>query len=89
MLPVQIEAFGAVAKTSLLIPPLLALTYCLLGVVFPPIIEKVVGDRRLQAVAPSSVGIRAVLAVVSTAVIIRSSAMLTVAGVPPVQVKLV
>jgi hypothetical protein len=41
VLPVQIAAFGGVAKTSLLIPPLLALTYCLLGGVFPSLVEKV------------------------------------------------
>ena len=37
VLPVQIAA----AKTSLLIPPLLALTYCLLGGIFPSLVEKV------------------------------------------------
>ena len=40
MLPV--DAFGA--KTSLLIPPLLALTYALLGGVFPVLARGVVGD---------------------------------------------
>lgn len=41
VLPVELAALGGVAKTSLLIPPLLALTYCLLGGVFPSLLEKV------------------------------------------------
>jgi hypothetical protein len=41
VLPVELVALGGVAKTSLLIPPLLALTYCLLGGVFPSLLEKV------------------------------------------------
>jgi len=41
VLPLQFQAFGNIAKSSLLIPPLLALTYMLLGGVFPPLVERV------------------------------------------------
>lgn len=86
VLPVQIEAFGNVAKSSLLIPPLLALTYCLLGGVFPALVGSVVGSGQVpwQRFQGGS-GTRAGLAVASTALIIKSSEVLSTAGAPASQ----
>lgn len=39
VMPVQLPVLGFVAKTSLIIPPLLAITYCLLGGIFPPLVS--------------------------------------------------
>ena len=90
VLPVQIEAFGNVAKSSLLIPPLLAVTYCLLGGVFPALVRKVVGAGRLPSQSwqcnDSNLGARAALAVGSTAAIIRTSEMLSTSAMPTNQV---
>jgi hypothetical protein len=86
ILPVQIEAFGNVAKSSLLIPPLLALTYCLLGGVFPALVGNVVGSGQVPwQQSQGGSGTRAGLAVASTALIIKSSEVLATAGAPASQ----
>ena len=80
--PITIALFNA--KTSLLIPPLLALTYALLGSVLPSLTERfLVGDGRLLTPPTASFQprARAALAVVSTIGIIKLSEILTLA--PP------
>ena len=89
MLPVTLELPMAVAKTALIIPPLLALTYALLGGVLPAIAQAIVGDG--QARPPLLLGgsprSRAAAAVLSTSLIIKSSSLLLGAeaamGLPP------
>ena len=78
--PITIALFNA--KTSLLIPPLLALTYALLGSVLPSLTERfLVGDGRLLTPPTASFQprARAALAVVSTIGIIKLSEILTLA----------
>ena len=75
------------AKTSLLIPPLLALTYALLGGVFPLVAQRVVGAGGAGGDAPTPLvelkllsrseerRARAVLAVLATCAVIKLSAV--------------
>lgn len=77
-----ISAFGA--RSSLLIPPLLALTYGLLGGVFPLVARQFVGTG---GVAPllrldSSERDCAILAVLATCGVLKLSAVLLAADVP-------
>jgi hypothetical protein len=71
----------AFSRRSLLIPPLLALAYALLGGVFPPLAMAFVGGS-----PPSprgAPGPTAALAVSSTVAIIKLSELLQQAGLPP------
>ena len=79
-----VDAFGA--KTSLLIPPLLALTYALLGGVFPVLARDVVGDGGPLPYAEPLLALpnlscdedrvaRALLAVLATCAVIKLSAI--------------
>ena len=80
--PITIEVFDA--KTSGLIPPLLAITYVLLGSVLPLASQTVVGrDKAFVAPCESAPrGAVAAFAVVSTVAIIKLSEVLTLAGLP-------
>ena len=84
VMPVQLPVLGFVAKTSLIIPPLLAITYCLLGGIFPPLVAAVLGTGRLPSSLVGSLPPerRALLAVASTATIIKISALLATSNVP-------
>lgn len=80
-LPVQLGPDGTCVKSSLLIPPLLALAYVLLGAVLPRLSGQVVGG--MEKCAPSLPLLRgrgatttAGLAVLSTIAIIRLSVVL-------------
>ena len=70
-----------IAKTSLLIPPLLALTYALLGGVFPAIARRVAPGA---AAAPliDDQKLRTIAAVVATCSVIKLSAVLIAAERP-------
>ena len=70
-----------IAKTSLLIPPLLALTYALLGGVFPAIARRVAPGA---AAAPliDDQKLRTIAAVVATCSVIKLSAILIAAETP-------
>ena len=70
-----------IAKTSLLIPPLLALTYALLGGVFPAIARRVAPGA---AAAPliDDQRVRTVAAVVATCSVIKLSAVLIAVDAP-------
>lgn len=81
VLPISVDLGLGIAKTSLLIPPLLALAYALLGGVFPPLAMAFVGGS-----PPSprgAPGPTAALAVSSTVAIIKLSELLQQAGLPP------
>ena len=67
------------AKTSMLVPPLLAIAYVLLGHVLPSIASKMV-PTSLIAPLPLPRSIRVIAAVSSTAAIVRASALLADAG---------
>ena len=84
VLPIEIPCGIWNAQTSLLIPPLLALTYALLGAVLPAACEFVVGSgRTLEPPAGSlSPRARAALAVASTIGIIKLSELLTLSALP-------
>lgn len=60
-------------ETSLLIPPLLAITYLLLGGVLPPIAQRICGDARARDVGGDN-QTRAIAAILSTCAIVRLSA---------------
>lgn len=78
MLPVTLNLGLGFAKTSLLVPPLLALAYALLGSLLPRLLEAIGGAEavgRLPLLRPQPV-LRAVLAVVSTCFIIKISELL-------------
>lgn len=74
VLPVSIDALNA--HTSLLIPPLLALTYLLLGGVLPRVSELIVGNGRALPASSIPLGLTAMLAVTSTVAIIKASELL-------------
>ena len=77
--PVEVGTSIAVAKSSILVPPLLFVAYLLLGGVFPIVAKNLVGPARIlppPGFAKLSSSQRAVLAVASTAGIIRTSAIL-------------
>ena len=83
VLPITLQV-GFTAKTSLLIPPLLALTYALLGSVLPAISERIVGSSRAMNPPAASLSprARAALAVASTVFLIKSSELLTLSALP-------
>lgn len=89
LLPIALELPTGVAKTALIIPPLLALTYALLGGIFPAIAQAVVGDgqARRPLLLGGSARSRAAAAVFSTSLVIKSSSLLLGAeattGLPP------
>ena len=81
VLPLQIGG----AATSFLIPPLLALTYALLGGLLPAAARAVVGDGSLGSAAPARKGelrLRALSAVAATCGIIKLSEILLESGAP-------
>jgi len=80
VLPIRIGVFDA--ETSLLIPPLLALTYALLGSVLPAVAERVAGRGRVLDPPALSARSRAFGAVASTVVIIKLSEALALAVLP-------
>ena len=70
------------AKTSVLVPPLLAIAYALLGSWLPALLEPLTGPGsvgNLPLLRPQPL-VRAVLAVASTCFIIKSSELLLVTG---------
>lgn len=76
------------ARTSLLIPPLLAITYALLGCVLPVLVEGLIGrgtavEPAAAAQAPMSPRARAGLAVATTILIIKLSEVLTLLPMLP------
>eukprot|EP00965_Chrysotila_dentata_P105544 3485874-Pleurochrysis_carterae.AAC.2 len=73
VLPVQLPLLLGTAQTSLIIPPLLAITYALLGGLFPALAQQLVGNGSLQGVPAMSSARRAGLAVASTVLIIKAS----------------
>ena len=89
-LPLALPIFGA--KTSWIVPPLLAVAYALLGGVLPVAAERLIGPGQLRGVplgractAPIDFlapGQRAALAVASTVGIIKLSEVLVVAALP-------
>lgn len=68
-LPISLGGF----ETSLLIPPLLSITYTLLGGVLPPITLRICGDARVRDVGGDDQA-RAAAAILSTCAIVRLSA---------------
>lgn len=74
VLPITIAIFNA--KTSLLIPPLLGLTYALLGSVLPVVSEALVGRGRTAQPVTLSLASTAAFAVASTISIIKLSELL-------------
>ena len=81
VLPVAVPLGLGVAKTSLLIPPLLALAYAVLGGLLPPLAMALVGGDPPSTVAISP-GRNAALAVSSTVGIIKLSELLQLAQLP-------
>ena len=79
VLPVSMNLGLAFAKTSLLVPPLLAIAYALLGSLLPRVLETITGLNStvgsLPLLRPPPV-LRAALAVLSTCFIIKSSELL-------------
>ena len=71
------------ARTSLQIPPLLALTYAVLGGALPAAAERVVGTRRLSTMAEYAPPARAAVAVASTVAIIKLSETLQLSALAP------
>jgi len=80
VLPISVDLGFSVAKTSLLIPPLLALAYAVLGGLLPPLAMALVGGSSPLRGAP---GPTAALAVSSTVAIIKLSELLQLAELPP------
>ncbi|CAE6918717.1 Ogt [Symbiodinium sp. CCMP2592] len=84
VLPVSADLVVGVARTSLLVPPLLAVAYALLGSVLPSLAASILGSENagnlplLRGLSPLS---RAILAVTSTCLIIKASELLISAGV--------
>ena len=84
VLPVTLNLGLGFAKTSLLVPPLLALAYALLGSLLPQLLEAIGGTEavgRLPLLRPQPV-LRAVLAVASTCFIIKISELLVTSDGP-------
>lgn len=83
VLPVSADLVLGVARTSLLVPPLLAVAYALLGSVLPSLAASILGSRNaenlplLRGLSPLT---RAILAVTSTCLIIKASELLISAG---------
>jgi hypothetical protein len=82
--PVQLELWpGASVATSLLVPPLLAFAYAVIGQGLPAV-PRALGVRGGVPLARGlSPRARALLAMLCTACVIRASEALTTAGVPP------
>ena len=79
VLPVSMNLGLGFAKTSLLVPPLLAIAYALLGSLLPRVLETIAGLNSTVGSLPllrPPPGLRAALAVVSTCFIIKSSELL-------------
>ena len=83
VLPVSLPLPLGEARTSLLIPPLLALTYAVLGGALPAAAERVVGTRRLSTMAEYAPPARAAAAVASTVAIIKLSETLQLSALAP------
>jgi hypothetical protein len=81
LLPVRIDLGVGVACTSLIVPPLLALAYVVIGDLFPRLARRVVcgGQPALRDLSSRQ---RALLAVLSTACIIRASEALATTAAP-------
>jgi len=78
ILPVNILAI----KSSLLVPPLLAVAYSLLGWVLPRLLEKVLGPGGISTPINIPPRRRAGIAVASTVAIIKASELLTLSPLP-------
>lgn len=79
VLPVSMNLGLGFAKTSLLVPPLLAIAYALLGSLLPRVLETITGLNSTVGSLPllrPPPGLRAALAVVSTCFIIKISELL-------------
>ena len=79
VLPVSVSLGLGVAKSSMLVPPLLSLAYPLLGGVLPPLAQAAVGELPSETAQP---GMRAALAVASTVCIIKLSEWVQLASLP-------
>jgi hypothetical protein len=82
VLPIAIGAVGQEAKSSLLIPPLLAVAYALLGGLMPSALEKLLGEGRRPLAPMLTPFSRAAIAVGSTVAIIKASEVLAVSSLP-------
>jgi hypothetical protein len=78
--PVAITTVFGVAKTSMIVPPLLATAYALLGGVLPDITRRLVGSATFTPPFHLSTAQSALLAVCTTAAIVRVSGSLASAG---------
>lgn len=79
VLPVSMNLGLGFAQTSLLVPPLLAIAYALLGSLLPRVLETITGLNSTVGSLPllrPPPGLRAALAVVSTCFIIKISELL-------------
>ncbi|KAK3237953.1 hypothetical protein CYMTET_52004 [Cymbomonas tetramitiformis] len=83
--PVSVEVFGYVAKSSLLIPPLLGIAYIVIGGVLPRFASRLVGTASislLPALKDAAPATRALAAVTTTALIVKGSELLVVNALP-------
>lgn len=75
--PLSDSNAGYLFASSWAVPPLLGIAYVVLGGLLPPIFERVIGRTKHEVtIEPSVRGNRAILAVMSTALIIKLSELL-------------
>jgi hypothetical protein len=74
--PLSDSNAGYLFASSWAVPPLLGFAYVVLGGLLPPIFERLTGRTKHEVTESSVLGIRAILAVMSTALIIKLSELL-------------
>lgn len=79
ILPVKVQTYFGTATTSIIVPPLLSVAYCLLGVILPDAVKRIVGTASVEtplSITNIASSQRAFLAICSTVAIVRTSALL-------------